>query len=50
LNIKNDRGEIKNLQAMQLAYDKAVELYEQQDKLTLANLINHIFHIVGIAL
>ncbi|NEQ38296.1 MAG: tetratricopeptide repeat protein, partial [Okeania sp. SIO3I5] len=35
LNIKNGRGEIQNLQSMQLAYGKALELYKQQDKLTL---------------
>ncbi|NEQ41756.1 MAG: hypothetical protein F6K40_38465, partial [Okeania sp. SIO3I5] len=50
LNIKNGRGEIQNLQSMQLAYGKALELYKQQDKLTLANLIKHTFQIVGIAL
>ena len=30
LNIKNYKGEIKNLEAMQLAYSKAVELYHKK--------------------
>ncbi|MDJ0557035.1 MAG: protein kinase [Microcoleaceae cyanobacterium MO_207.B10] len=36
LNIKNSHGEIKNLEAMQSAYSKAVELYE---KLGMKNFI-----------
>ena len=50
LNIKNHHGEIQNLQAMQLAYGKAVKLYKQENKLTFANLINQAFQVVGIAL
>lgn len=43
LNIKNPNGEIKNLEAMQLAYSKAVELYHQQQKDVFANKIRKIF-------
>ena len=45
LNIKNSNGEVKNLEAMRLAYSKAFELYHKQKKDVFANKIRQIFPV-----
>lgn len=43
LNIKNYNGDIQNLEAMQLAYSNAIELYYLQKKDVFANKLKQIF-------
>lgn len=50
LNIKNQDGQVQSYREMMSAYRKAVDLYEQQQKLALAQGIKQAFQAIGLSL